>query len=42
MNHRIEDVGQPNTFRKLKNSWQNFGEAGKAITIDNGSTQSSK
>ena len=41
MNHDIGDVGQPHTFRKLKNSCQNFGEVGSAITIDNDSTYSS-
>ena len=35
MNHDINNVGQPHTFRKLKNSCQNFGDAVGAMTTDN-------
>ena len=37
MNHDISDVGQPHTFRKLRNTAENSVEAGSAITIDNDS-----
>ena len=35
MNHDIDDMGSPHTFRKLKNSSRNFGEAGSSKTTDN-------
>ena len=35
MNHDIGDVGQLYTLQKLKTNYQNFREAGSAITIHN-------
>ena len=35
MNDDIRDVDKPHTSWKLKNSSQNFDEAGSSITIDN-------